>query len=634
MKRAGESALGLSFAFAALALSQALTSCFAENAVHASPPQPSAPLPAAAEDPVQYDLKATLDPDRHTVQGEGTITWRNTSREPQSELYVHLYMNAFKSDRTVYARRGTGDLRWSAPIGTSGSIDIERFFIREMGEELWPKDATTPGDPDDQTDIRVPLSRAVQPGERITIDIRFTTTLPWLSLRTGYAHRFFMVAQWFPKLALLLPEGRFEHFPFHRYSEFYADFGSYKVAIDLPQRFVVGAVGRKTGETQRGDRTLHTFEEQRIVDFAFTAWEDFAEKTMVTLEGISIRCLFPKGLEGSAQIELETARFGLDYFARAYGAYPYKTLTIVHPPEWAPAAGGMEYPTLITTGGNWYLPWTGGRFLESVTLHELAHQWFYGIVATNEHLHPFLDEGLSTFAEIDALEARYPNASASISLRNTSLSLAAVHRYRATDAPRTAPIARPASAFEDAQSYAALAYSRTAILLLSIGGAYGMDSMRRALGTYARLHRFAHPGPADLERTLASELGPPAAKALHAGIYENGWVDYLAEFISSTNNGSARIIRNGTIELPVDIHLIGQDGQITRVRWDASTPSIDIPYPGPTPLQHIVVDPERRILLDDNLLNNAASRSPQALSPAVLERFTFAAELLMHLISP
>ena len=101
----------------------------------------------------------------------------------------------------------------------------------------------------------------------------------------------------------------------------------------------------------------------------------------------------------------------MPHLNRRYGRYPYPTLTVVHPPEGAANAGGMEYPTLITTGGPWFAPYSGVHGIQAVTVHELGHQWFYGLVATNEHDYPFLDEGLNSFAEYDALKARYGEGS-------------------------------------------------------------------------------------------------------------------------------------------------------------------------------------------------------------------------------
>ena len=104
-----------------------------------------------------------------------------------------------------------------------------------MAPILWPgADKTTPGDPDDQTDIRVPLPREIRPGESLTLEAAWDAKLPTIVERTGYADDFYMVAQWFPKLSRLEPNGQWRHFPFYHLTEFYADFGTYDVTLDVP----------------------------------------------------------------------------------------------------------------------------------------------------------------------------------------------------------------------------------------------------------------------------------------------------------------------------------------------------------------------------------------------------------------
>src|SRR5262249_30287177 len=114
--------------------------------------------------------------------------------------------------------------------------------------------------------------------------------------------------------------------------------------------------------------------------------------------GTAIHCLYPPGYDGVVDREISTARFALERYGAAFGRYPYPTLTIVHPPTRAEEAGGMEYPTLITTGGPPFPPaWL--HTIEAVTMHEFGHQYFYGLVGTNEEKWPMLDEGVNSWAE-------------------------------------------------------------------------------------------------------------------------------------------------------------------------------------------------------------------------------------------
>lgn len=637
----------------------------------APPAGDSAPLEQGAEEPelreradaiASYSLKVELDPAEHTLRGEGTIVWRNASSAPQRELFVHLYLNAFKTDRTVFGRSAPGGFRGGGGVRDPGWIDVDGLFVRELGEDVWPKGATTDGDPDDATDIRVALPRAIEPGEVLTMDVAWRARLPSVTLRTGHEGSFHMVGQWFPKLARLRPDGSWAHFPFHRFSEFYADFGSYDVTVDVPEGFTVGATGSLVAEARSGGRVHRTFVQDDVHDFAFAAWDRFEEATATTEAGVELRCLFPKGHERSAAIELDAVRFGLERFGRQLGTYPYRTLTIIHPPEGAGEAGGMEYPTLITTGGAWFLPFTGGRFIETVAIHELAHQWFYGLVATDEHAAPFLDEGLTSFAEIEALEALFPGASAAAPRLGVGLGLPATQRMESLEAARNAAVGQAAPAFVTGDDYGALVYARAAIILHSLAGAYGEEAVVRALGVYARRFRFQHPGPSDLLDVMRETLGEEAAEALRVAIFEQGSVDYIVEdFFSSGSppaslvggaarssgasgapptsadegadssseggHGYALVRRRGSLALPVFVDLIGEDGRTERVRWIPREGFAALPYAGPSPLAAVVIDPERRILLDEDLSNNAARRDRSRVGLRVLERAVFAAEL-------
>ncbi|HEX7669954.1 MAG TPA: M1 family metallopeptidase, partial [Polyangiaceae bacterium] len=350
-------------------------------------------LPAAARAVASYTLSARLDDTAHTIEGHGTIEWENASEKPATELYFHLYLNAFKNSRTVFLRAPFGGGRSGHGATHWGYIDVKRLAVREFGDKnVWPAPGTagTPGaeDPNDETDVRVPLPEPVRPGGKITLDVEWHSTLPEIVERTGYARDFHMMGQWFPKIAQRSPEGVWVHFPFHAQSEFYADFGTYDVTLDVAKDLVVGATGSRTEDRVEGARRKLRYHADSVHDFAWTAWKSFLERTE-TMDGVHVRLLYPPGNDANADATLRAVRHGLRHYGALFGRYPYPVLTVVHPPEFAPGAGGMEYPTLITTGFPWYTS-LASNFVERVTLHELGHQWFYGLVATDEHAWPFL----------------------------------------------------------------------------------------------------------------------------------------------------------------------------------------------------------------------------------------------------
>jgi hypothetical protein len=650
VRRILEIAAGLGLAWlATLAAARASSPPVAEPA----PPVDDAALPAHADAVASYTLRASLDPATHVVTGQGTIRFRNASRAPQGEVWLHLYLNAFKNDRTVFSRFVAGDFRGTDRSGSYGYITVKRLALG--GDDLWPRaDKTSPGDPEDETDIRVPLPRPLPPGESLELEVEFESHLPALSFRTGHFGGFHLVGQWFPKLARLEPEGRWAHFTFHRLSEFYADFGAYDVTIDTPESMLVGATGSPRAEVKKAGRVERRFVQEDVHDFAFTAWDQFHELSARTDEGVAVRVLYPPGHDRAAALELDAVRFGLRHFGRAYGRYPYGTVTVVHPPAGAEEAGGMEYPTLITTGGMWYGPWTDVPFLEAVTLHELGHQWFYGLVATDEHTFPFLDEGLNSYAESDVLEALFPKASA-FGAAGLAVGMPAAHRFAAIGAQHNAPVAQPAPAFADGSDYGALVYSRTATILATLGGVYGEEAVRRAVGHYTRRFRFQHPGPDDLLQCVREDLGDDAATQLRVALFEQGTVDYTVADVTSEPDdpprgvgveaapapataggyrGSVLVRRRGALRFPVDVDLISADGATQRVRWDAATPSARLPWAGKSKLVGAVIDPEHRILLDEDLSNNARGRRSRALSGAVIDRGAFGVAAALQGVLP
>jgi hypothetical protein len=504
-------------------------------ALDLEPPRPKPSELAAVDEPerdhaddvVDYTLRATLDVPAHTVHGEGTIVWRNASTAATSELFVHLYLNGFKNERTAFLRAPVASGRGTEPVADWGYIDVRKFVAREMeGADLWKSaDKTTPGDPEDETDIRVPLPREVKPGETLTIDVAWDAKMPSIVERTGYFRDFYMVAQWFPKIARLEPTGEWRHFPFYHLTEFYSDFGTYDVTIDVPSGVVVGATGSLVSSATDKGRDVVRYRQSDVHDFAWTAWSSFREKT-ARAEGVQIRCLHPPGYDAVAEREIAMATFGLRYFGEHFGRYPYSVLTIVHPPRAATEAGGMEYPTLITTGGAWYSP-PFTRDAEGVTIHELGHQYFYGLVATDEQTWPFLDEGLTSFIEADALAARFGPGNA-FDFLGLKVGLDVGYRAMSAEAVHNEPVAQPAQAFAGGADYAALVYGRTATILDTFARVYGHERLLAALGRYAKRYRFGHPTFAQFIAAMRESLGDGPVKDLETALLEKGWVDYLA----------------------------------------------------------------------------------------------------------
>lgn len=626
---------------------------------------PSAPEVAMREHPdrvVDYLMKASLDPVAHTVHGEGTITWTNVSRAPVTELWLHLYLNAFKNQSSTWMRAPVGGFRGSILPKEWGTIDVRTLTLRDGADkkDLLPTIELHRKDDADETDARVPLPRPIAAGETITLDMIWDDKLPSVVERTGFEGSFHMVAQWFPKIAKIEADGTFAHFAFQHLGEFYADYGKYDVTLDVPQNFIVGAIGPAVESKVENGRRIERHVQDDIHDFSWTAWDKF-QKREETIDGVATTILYPADCGRLAEEELATMRFALPHYGARYGKYPYGVLTLVHPPANAEEAGGMEYPTLITTGGSALTP-PGLNVVELTTIHEFGHQYFYGLLGSHEVLWAFLDEGLNSYAEAEALRA-WKGPSSATSLLGLSVGDAEIQSERARHYAQDDPVAQPVWAFSSGQSYGSLVYARTLSVLETLRRVYGPDLMNRTMGTYARRFRFQHPVPDDLLETIKAGLGATAAEMVRTALFDRGWVDYGVESISSHPErasaglfdvggkretvpsdketpgkyaGWALIVRRGTLKIPVDIELRADDGTKTTTHWDGNGDFIRVPYSGSSPLRAAVVDPEQRILLDQNPENDYLTASGHATggAPRTLERTTYWAELLTSLVAP
>ncbi len=608
-----------------------------------APREPAEPLPLTATTPprvASYTLFARLDEDAHRVNARGQIRWTNASRVEKSELYFHLYLNAFAHERTQFLRSPFTGSRSARRLGRPGGVTVTRLASPRFGEDnLWERaERHSPGDADDATDIRVPLPAPIAPGETVTFDVEFVSELPEIVERTGFARSFHLVAQWYPKLAKLEPNGDFAHFAFHPHAEFYADFGDYDVTLDVPRTHLAGATGKRTERRDAGERRVERYQAEGVLDFAWTSWDGFRDEHR-SIEGVDVSLLVPRGSGSTAATTWATLEHALPHFNERYGRYPYPTLTVVHPPPFAAAAGGMEYPTFITTGGIPLWSWLGARTLEQVTVHELGHQWFQSLIGTNEARYPFLDEGLNSYAEWVAMDERF--GAGSIGERfGLTVSLPAIGRWAALTYGKDEAIAEPASEFTGMRALGALVYSRTAAALTTLGQVYGEEKLQKALSRYAARYRWQSPTPRELLDVVSEEMGAEAARTLRSMLFDRAWVDYAVRDLDSRVIGEDRyksravVVRRGTLPLPVTVRFSLENGEHVERSWSAQDPTHVMELEHEVPLRAVTVDPERRVLLDENRLNDTRRRTGPKSATRVNERAMYWAELLLHWVGP
>lgn len=484
---------------------------------------------------VSYTIEASLDPARHTVDGKQVMTWRNRSNRPVSKVYLHLYLNAFEGPGSTFftERRmftGSGHSRGNATLkkGEWGYIELKK--VQQGGQSVTWRFVQPDGGPKtDRTVVELDLPQAVPAGATLSLDIDFHGQLPRVVERTGWFGDFHLVAQWFPKIAVLELPGergatapRWNAHEFHFHSEFYADYGNYDVKLTVPKGYTVGAVGQAQGApVQVGDKVTHHFVQSDVEDFAWVAAPGYkVQRTTWTGPGsppVDVQVIYPPEYEASAQPVLKATTDSLTYFSETLGPYPYKTVTAVVPPYNAGEAGGMEYPTFFTAEGyNEVVPGTLTQYmLDFVTIHEFGHGYFMGILGSNEFEEPMLDEGMNEYWDDRMLVDRKQDIIASTPWLKR---LGIQPRINPFDMERLSGvlgIGVPADSLDanswnrmSSRSYGSV-YSRTAATMRTLENLLGHDVMGKAMKLYYERWKFRHPSAADLRDALAEGSGNP-----------------------------------------------------------------------------------------------------------------------------
>jgi hypothetical protein len=553
------------------------------------------------QDVASYRLEARLDPAAKQVAGRGLISYRNDSPDTLPEIWLRLYLNAFRGPDTAWMRAAGGAHRQQDyDPAQPGWIRVDRLALAHGGPPL----AVEPGDPD-ETIARVALPAALAPGASLQLEVEWTARLPRVFARTGFWDDFFMVGQWYPKLAVY-DRGRWDNEPWHANAEFFADFGDYDLALNVPSAYQTGASGLRLEETDQGDGTkLVRYRAERVTDLAWTAWPRYRRiERQVEAAGarLLIELLLPPEQEPFAERHLAASRAALDAFGRWYGPYPWPRLTLVVPPAGAEGAGGMEYPSLVTSIRSPHLPLgleDGLRLIEATTIHEVAHQWFPLQAQSNEAREPWLDEGFADYLTVRLLRQLYPPGASVLELPFGRLGYGQLTRGAFLSGPPREPLAQPAWALSP-EAYGAVIYGKGSQALLSLEAALGEQRFTTALGAYAESWRWRHPMTDDLQAALEAASGERLDWFFGSVVHGPEVVEYRAADLNAERAVSERL---GEAAFPVEVRLTHADGSSRLERWDGRGPVL-ILADDDRPIAALELDPERRLPLQLDRLDD------------------------------
>jgi hypothetical protein len=489
-----------------------------------------------------HTINVRLDDEAHVLHGEETLRYTNNSPKALDTLWLHLWPNAYAQPNTALDKQLVGqgklDLHFATPE-ERGGIDSLDFRDANDTKLSW-------GYHPQHSDIAwVKLAASVLPGTSTTLRTPFRVKIPDGKFsRLGHTGQAYYITQWFPKPAVYDEQG-WHTMPYLTQGEFFCEFGRYDVSITLPANYVVGATGMLQNSAEQAwmdslaavpyadprrfkvefqRKALNAFPasaqrtktlryvQDNVHDFAWFADKRFiVRKDVATLpdskRSVTVWALFtPKNAEEWEAIGTRSLVNSLIHYSEWLGDYPYEACTAVD--GTISAGGGMEYPmiTIIGDMGN-------EQMLDNVIAHEVGHNWFQGILASNERDHPWMDEGMNSFVELIYMRRHYAGSSMSSSIPGLSKELKFKDPHRMQSELGYRMNARRNldqglclhSAHYTGTNYGTNVYMKSALAFDHLLAYLGEADMKRCMRGYYAEFKFRHPAPADVQRVFERE---------------------------------------------------------------------------------------------------------------------------------
>jgi len=570
---------------------------------------------------VSYTINAELNTRKKIITASETIRWKNTERKAARTMRFHLYYNAFSGAESEFLKEDGWHKKSPEELKETRFGGITITSLRIINGPVLTKKITFPT-PDnknknDKTVMEVRLPRPVAPGKEIEIAIDFTVKLPDIISRTGVKDEYYFIAQWFPKPGVFMKDGTWHCHQYHYNAEYFADYGDFRVSLTVPSGYIIGATGNLEKKLENSDGTVtRIYTEENIHDFAWTAWPKFKrDLSKVSLRGKKektvMEILYAPRHENALTRNKESLLFAMNFYAKHILPYPYKKITLVDAPMKGMHSWGMEYPGLITTGHVPFIP-DFYRLAEKITIHEFGHQYWYGIIGTDETKEAWLDEGINTFFEMEIMEAYNKGKASFIQLAPLNLYDWQDRRGAYTSMVHVDSAATPSWEFMEYSTYRGNVYAKTALLFLSLKSLTGKKRLYGFFRYFARKWKYKHPTGEDFIKDFNQYMRHDYTWVFDQFIKNNLPLDQRVHSLESTEVDlkagkflNEILVTRGPAWFPVDLRIDFADGSKKTMKWKDPGPWKRFTFHSKEQAVRAILDPEYRIPLDINFINNS-----------------------------
>ncbi|HWH53773.1 MAG TPA: M1 family metallopeptidase [Gemmatimonadaceae bacterium] len=569
----------------------------------------------------RYHIDAELVPSSSQINGRETVRYFNRSPDTLPTLWIYLDQNLFapSSPRVV-----------SVPV-TSGT---EILRVSAAGQALSRQEHGV-GYSIDATLMRVGLPKALAPGDSIDLDIAWDFQLPPDGApREGATGDLFMVAYWYPRLAVYDDVGGWERDPYLGQGEFYMDYADFDVNISLPQGWLVAATGELTNpndvlspqtrsrlaEARRSGSVVHVVRDQdrgagaakatttgfdgvltwrfrarNVRDFDWGASPKYLWDATLAVVGdrdadhradtTTINTFYrPEARASAWDRSASYERSVIEFLSTYLWPYPWPQMTALEGPA---SCAGMEYPMLTCIGGP-----RDTLSLYSVQVHESAHMWFPMQVGSDERRYAWQDEGLTRFNQIEGMQAYFKGYDRVKQSRDGYLSLAA------TDSER--PLMRAADLYPpDSRAYSIASYDKMALNMIALRAILGDTVFLSVYRTYGLRWLYKHPTPYDFFNTFDALSGQSLAWFWRPWWYDTWTLDQAIASTSVIGDQMSVVIDDrGLAPMPIRLAVTRSGGRIERVVvpatvWLSGSRRYTVTLEGAATITAVEIDPEQ-----------------------------------------
>ena len=478
---------------------------------------------------VNYTITAALNDTDHVVDGFVKIQYTNKSPDTLSFIWFHLWPNAYKNDRTAFSEQqienGNTDFYFSTPE--------QKGYINQLDFRINDIHTTVEDHPQYIDVVKLILPQPLMPGATILITTPFHLQLPQNFSRGGHIGQSYQLTQWYPKPAVYDRRG-WHPMPYLEQGEFYSEFGKYDVFITVPENYVVAATGVLQNEAEKewlktrasfdwkeqrfrkkikpgtykiirqlfppssaATKTLH-YSQDNIHDFAWFSDKRFIVQRdtcmLATGSVAEVYAYYLPAAKDNWNNAVNDIKAALRNYSNAIGPYPYPVVSVVEADD--KKYGGMEYPTIAAVSSR-----VPKQMLAEVIGHEVGHNWLYGILASNERLHPWMDEGMNSyFGSVFRADNKPAN------IFNDMENLERIAFETITAAKKDQPVETPAPDFS-LLNYELSAYYKAGEWMKQLKTSLGAVVFDSAIHRYYKEWQFRHPYPGDFKHIVETVSG-------------------------------------------------------------------------------------------------------------------------------